>query len=130
MKQLIYIACLSVVIALTSCGGDTTVPAIADIDIVHTTSVGDAAKTIASISIEGMMCESACVGKVSKELNNMDCVSIAEIDFNTERDVDVANVEFDPSTCSAELMIEAIHNIGGGLYKVKGVKVTTYEVEA
>ena len=100
-----------------------------EVKISHITKTASdgAVKNVAQIQIEGMMCEQACVNKVSKELNELECVASVEIDFDTDKPIDIAVVEFDADACNEQTMIEKIQSIGDGLYQVKSVEVLSYQ---
>ncbi len=128
MKQIFKTALFALVlIGLNSCGPTEVKSDSTQVEIVRTEMLGDEVKTVANIEIEGMICEMACVGRVSKELEAMACISTLEMDFDPERDVDVATVTFEPNECTAENMIEAIHAIGDGSYQVKALEVVSYK---
>lgn len=111
------------VLALSSCSGE------ADYSVTETEEVGSA-KTVASLYVEGMMCEAACGGKIQKELSQLACVLSASIEFDENKNLDIAIVEFDNSCCSLEDMVNTVHAISDGAYQVKKVEVVTYSPAA
>ncbi|MCB0795512.1 MAG: heavy-metal-associated domain-containing protein [Flavobacteriales bacterium] len=81
--------------------------------------------TMADLSIEGMSCEMMCGGAIKKALASLPGVHSSMIDFSEGTDVaDHAIVTYDPSQVSDAQMVEAIHKIHDGQYKVMAVKVT------
>ncbi len=113
---------------LWSCAGSTTDSLVSiDTPITHTVKAGDV-KTIATLEIEGMMCEMACGGKIKKELQALKGVKLANIDFDSERKGDLAIVEFDPSVTDESALILAVEQIAEGkLYHVTKMDVVKYE---
>ena len=79
-------------------------------------------KAVARIEIEGMMCAQGCGGKITKELNELDCVAGTTIEFDENNPVDVAVVEFEKGACDEKSFTDKIAAIGDGAYKV--IKVT------
>ncbi len=80
--------------------------------------------TMADLSIEGMSCEKMCGGSIKKALATLPGVTLTEIKFN-EGDVrDHAIVTYDESKVNDAQMIEAIHNLHDGQYKVLAVEIT------
>jgi len=98
-----------------------------DVPITHVVKAGET-KTVATLEIEGMMCEKTCVNKIQKELQSVAGVTSADIDFDADRKSDLAIVEFDPSIVDEKSLILAIHDIAEGkLYKVIRMEVVQYE---
>jgi len=89
--------------------------------------VGDGERSVARLEIEGMMCEVACGGKISKELIEVPGVAHARIDFDTDRDFNFVEVEFDPKRVEPANLAAAVDGIADGkLYKVHEVDVTHF----
>ena len=109
---------------LAACGGDKP-PAV---DTVYTEIQfeGTLDNTIAQMSIEGMMCEIGCVAKVRKELLEVPGVASATIDFEKDRQLNVANVEYDSDVVDAEALVAKVTAIGDGMYPVHRMEVTRY----
>lgn len=92
--------------------------------------VGDVEKTVAKISVDGMMCEIACGGKIRKELSELPGVASASIEFHDGETTDYALVEFNPNLVSEDQLVSTINTISDGrLYAVTGVTVTHYAPE-
>lgn len=111
-----------VALVLMSCGSSTPPPVETVYEEIHVE--GAVEKTTASMSVQGMMCEVGCVAKVRKELLEVPGVASAMIDFDKDRSVNFANIEFDPTTVSAEDLVAKVTAIGDGMYPVPKMSVT------
>ena len=85
---------------------------------------GTVDKTVAEMSVEGMMCEIGCVAKVRKELLEVPGVASATIDFEKDRQLNVAIVEYDAEVVEAEALVAKVTAIGDGMYPVHRMAVT------
>lgn len=102
-----------------------------EVAVVERHEPGNSERSVARLEIEGMMCEVACGGKISKELIEVSGVAHAQIDFNADRLVNFVEVEFDPRLVKPEALASAVHAIADGrLYKVHEVDVTHFAQEA
>lgn len=125
MKKLFY---LFFAVALVTVACNTA----ADVEqsstkITHQTKTG-AAKTMATLEIDGMMCATACGGKIRKEIDALNGVKLTTIDFEDNRDINKAIVEFDPAVLDENELIKTVNQIADGkLYVVKEMEVTTFE---
>jgi copper chaperone CopZ len=97
--------------------------------ITHKQMAGDAVRTVASLSIEGMTCSAGCGGKIQQDLRAMNGVTGTDLDFAEERKENVVKVEFDPSKLNEQQLISCVHNIADGQYHVKSVEVVSYKSE-
>ncbi len=96
-------------------------------DVTVEERVGDVEKTVAKISVDGMMCEIACGGKIRKELSELPGVASATIEFHDGETTDYALVEFNPNLVSEDQLASTINTISDGrLYSVTQVTVTHY----
>jgi Cu+-exporting ATPase len=77
------------------------------------------AKTLASLSIEGMSCEKMCAGLINEKLSNLEGVKSCNIDFESK----VASVEFDDEKLNEDKMIETIRSLNDGQYSVSKVEI-------
>ena len=111
-----------VALVMMSCGTTTPPPVETLYEEIHVE--GAVEKTTASMSVQGMMCEVGCVAKVRKELLEVPGVASAMIDFDKDRSVNFANIEFDPATVSAEDLVAKVTAIGDGMYPVHRMAVT------
>jgi periplasmic mercuric ion binding protein len=108
--------------AWASCGS-TQHPAVETVyETFHVE--GTVERTVAEMSIQGMMCEIGCVAKVRKELLEVPGVASARIDFVKDRDLNVAVVEYDQKVVEAEALVAKVTEIGDGMYPVHRVAVT------
>lgn len=107
-----------------SCGGPSAdmVPTVYE----ETHVEGAMERTVAEMSVQGMMCEVGCVAKVRKELLEVPGVATATIDFEKDRSVNVAKVEFDPEVVDAEALVAKVKAIGDGMYPVERMAVTHF----
>ena len=118
---------LALAALLASCGG-SQVPAVETVyEAYHVEGTVD--KTVAEMSVEGMMCEIGCVAKVRKELLEVPGVASATIDFEKDRQLNVAIVEYDAGVVEAEALVAKVTAIGNGMYPVHRMAVT-YHGEA
>ena len=83
-------------------------------------------KTVAQMSVEGMMWEIGCVAKVRKELFEVPGVASATIDFEKDRALNVATVEYDDEVVDAEALVAKVTAIGDSMYPVHRMEVTHY----
>ena len=111
-----------VALVMMSCGTTTPPPVETLYEEIHVE--GAVEKTTASMSVQGMMCEVGSVAKVRKELLEVPGVASAMIDFDKDRSVNFANIEFDPATVSAEDLVAKVTAIGDGMYPVPKMEVT------
>ena len=107
-----------------SCGGPSAdmVPTVYE----ETRVEGAIERTVAEMSVQGMMCEVGCVAKVRKELLEVPGVATATIDFEKDRSVNVAKVEYDPEVVDAEALVAKVTAIGDGMYPVERMAVTHF----
>jgi copper chaperone CopZ len=95
----------------------------ATLQVSYTEVEGEVGKYVALLDISGMSCEKMCVSSVNKKLISTEGVKSVEINFETERELNQAYVEFDESVTTAEQLIEAVHSIANGAYQIKNVTV-------
>lgn len=92
---------------------------------------GTAETSTAKLEISGMMCAHACGGKIKKELLEIPGVANALIEFESGRELNSAEVEFDPDAVSPEELAEKVTGIADGkLYAVASIQVTHFAKEA
>ncbi len=116
--------CSMLALTWMSCGGPSAdmVPTVYE----ETHVEGAMERTVAEMSVQGMMCEVGCVAKVRKELLEVPGVATATIDFEKDRSVNVAKVEFDPEVVDAEALVAKVKAIGDGMYPVERMAVTHF----
>ncbi len=111
-------------LTITSCGNETE---HYDTILTEINEVGEVNKTTAKLEIKGMMCEVGCVSKIKKELLEKKGVLNVTIDYDSDREMDFATVEYDPEIETSESLILAVTTIADGkLYGVPSVVVTNY----
>ena len=109
---------------LAACVGDK--PSAVDTVYTETRLEGTVDKTVAQMSVAGMMCEIGCVAKVRKELLEVPGVASATIDFEKDRTLNVATVEYAADVVDAEALVAKVSAIGDGMYPVHRMEVTRY----
>ena len=96
-------------------------------ELTEVHEAGLAVKTTARIDVTGMMCAHACGGKIKKELLEVQGVANAIIDFELDRDMNHAEVEFDPAQVHVDQLVAAVTGIADGkLYGVEAVQLTHF----
>lgn len=80
--------------------------------------------TKADLRIEGMSCEMMCGGSIRKALAKLPGVENTEIVFNEGEELDHAVVTFNETEVTDAQMVEAIHALYDGQYKVRGIVIT------
>ncbi len=123
MKNLLFLFALAILISCSSSAGSDTENSTDATPVKITAVSGEAGQ--ANIHISGMSCEKMCVSKIKKTLADLEGVEDMEIDFDADRTVDVFKVQYDESKLSEKEMIDAVHGIAGGVYKVTEVEVNT-----
>ena len=109
---------------LSACGGSKP-PAVETV-YSETRVEGTVEKTVAELSVQGMMCEIGCVAKVQKELLEVPGVASAKIDFEKDRALNTALVVYDSEVVDAEALVAKVTAIGDGMYPVPKAAVTHY----
>jgi copper chaperone CopZ len=100
-------------------------------EITNVIMEGSKEKRVAILEIEGMMCEIGCVSKVKKELLELEGVSNVFMDFDSDRETNFANVEYDIKKVSLFSIYNSVNIIADGrLYGVKAVVDTEYRPKA
>lgn len=127
MKNILLI--LSMVAVLFSGCSDsaTTTGKTGDVVITHHEMSSEVNKTVANISIEGMMCAHSCGGKIQQDLRAMKGVSNTTLDYVDERSQNVVSVEFDPNVINEQELIKCVSGIADGQYKVISMDIVTYK---
>lgn len=120
--------CFVFVLIFSSCAGPSSNnEASADVQIVRKSLQSEVIKSVANLSIEGMTCAAGCGGKIQQELQALKGVKTTELDFAEGRGQNVVSVEFDPSLISEKEMIQCVHGIADGMYKIKIVELLDYK---
>ena len=102
-------------------------------DAPHTTHVnviGLEGKSEVKLGIEGMMCVKGCAAKIKKELLEIEGVSSVRIDFEDERKINYAIVDFNTKTTEIDALYKQVNNIADGkLYGVTSMDIIHYMPE-
>jgi copper chaperone CopZ len=77
---------------------------------------------IAEIEVEGMTCEMGCGGDIRKALRGTGGVAKVDFDFEDDRQVNIARVQFDSQTVEAEEMKKVILGLNKGQFKVGNIE--------
>lgn len=81
---------------------------------------------IAELSVEGMVCEMGCAADIRKALKETGGIADIEIDFEKDREVNLAVVKFDASMINADQIRNSIELINKGQFKVKTIETQAY----
>lgn len=111
---------------ILSCA-DACAPAIVDVPVVHRDLDSEVYKTVAVLSIEGMMCANGCGGKIMQELTALSGVGLLELDFEDQRKVNKMMVEYDPAVIDEKKIFACIQAIADGKYKVVSAEILHYK---
>lgn len=110
------------VLGLSGCGDSGS-----SYEVTENHTAGTSELTMARLDVSGMMCAHACGGKIKKELLKVEGVANASIEFEENRDLNFAEVEYDAKTVELSGLVEAIAGIADGkLYAVEAVEVTHF----
>jgi len=116
---------LAIAIAIAGCGRSEDAYEVTE---RHTN--GTTGMTMARLDVSGMMCAHACGGKIKKELLKVNGVANATIDFEDDRALNFAQVEYDEQVVEVNGLVEAIAGIADGkLYAVQAVEITHFAKE-
>lgn len=119
--QILLVGGCATAYTLTGCGGT------ADYELIERHAPGSSDMTVARLDVSGMMCAHACGGKIKKELLKVAGVANASIEFEENRLLNFAEVEFDERLVELDGLVEAVSGIADGkLYAVEAVQVTHF----
>lgn len=76
------------------------------------------ADRVLNLELEGMVCQMGCGGAIRKELNATGAVANCEFDFEEDRAMDVAKIEFDKDKITADEIVKIVSEINDGQFKV------------
>ena len=127
MNKISTLLSTAVVIAVFMITGCERNIEVYDLVVTEVNEVGELNKTTARLEIKGMMCEVGCVAKVKKELLEQKGVSNVTVNFDIDREIDFATIEYDPKIETVESLASVVTNIADGkLYGVTSALVTNY----
>ena len=131
MNKISTLITIAAVISVFISTGCETKSQVHDCVVTEVNEVGELNKTTARLEITGMMCEVGCVSKIKKELLEQKGVSNVTVNFEGDRDLDFATIEYDPKIETVVSLTSAVNNIADGkLYGVSSVLVTNYAPSA
>ena len=96
---------LAIVFSLASCSQTTAQSADITQEVIKNSTM--------AMSIEGMTCSMGCAKSIEKELNNVDGVSNAVVDFESAS----ATIEFNPGLVSEAGLLDFVNDYKDGSYK-------------
>ena len=76
------------------------------------------ANRVLTLELEGMVCSMGCGGSIRKELNATGAVANCDFDFENERAVDVAVIQFDKNKITVDEIIAIVARINDGQFTV------------
>jgi copper chaperone CopZ len=120
-----FIACLVFAIVLGACG-EVAPPAKPQTIIVHRDLDSEVIKTVAKMSVGGMMCAEGCGGKIQQDVRALPGVTGTELEFTDGSPENIVKVEYDPSITDEQKLIECVQGIADGKYTVSKVEVLHY----
>lgn len=112
-------------IVLASCG-EVASPAKPETVIEHRDLDSEVIKTVARMSIGGMMCAEGCGGKIQQDLRALPGVIGTELEFTENSPENTVKVEYDPTATDEKKLIECVNGIADGKYTVSKVEVLHY----
>ena len=115
MKSSILVFVLSII--LSSCNQQPK-PVVKTIETETKKSVVYENVSTASFSISGMTCKMGCAAAIEKNLNKLDGVQKAEVNFETQ----TAKVLFDPNFIGEQSLINAVSQTGS-VYQVSNFQM-------
>ncbi len=110
---------------LTACG-EVAPAGKPETVIVHRDLDSEVIKTVAKMSIGGMMCAEACGGKIQQDLRALPGVVGTELEFTENSPENTVKVEFDSAVTDENKLIECVSKIADGKYVVSKVEVLHY----
>ncbi len=122
MKKIILAGFL--VVGLMACS-DSSNKEVNAHDSVEMEEVEVFADKIMSVEVEGMVCEHACGGSIRKGLKETGAVARVEIDFEDDRDMDIAKVRYNSAAISEGKIISIIKGLNDGQFTVGETSVET-----
>lgn len=127
MKNLFLVLTVALFSIATSCSSEAKTENKVATDQETEATAKPVANQQMKIEVMGMVCEKGCGGSIRKELNETNGVTKTSFDFEDEREVNVATIDFDDSKISEEEIILALttmneHQFTVGTHTVKPLK--------
>ena len=120
-----FVSILALAIVLGACG-EVAPPKKPETIIEHRDLDSEVIKTVAKMSIGGMMCSEGCGGKIQQDLRALPGVVGTELDFTEANTENTVKVEYDPAITDEKKLIECVNGIADGKYTVSKVEVLHY----
>ena len=127
MKNLFLVLSVALFSIATSCSSEAKTDAKVTPDVEKTADAKPVANQQMTIEVMGMVCEKGCGGSIRKEMKATNGVTKTSFDFEDEREVNVATIDFDDSKITEEEIILALttmneHQFTVGTHTVKALK--------
>ncbi|MEY3399169.1 MAG: Heavy-metal-associated domain [Bacteroidota bacterium] len=127
MKKILFSLLIFGILVSSGCGGGSTpAPEASSVPVTSRDIDSEVIKTVANLSIGGMMCSEGCGGKIQKDIQALNGVKETRLDFEDTRDLNVVSVTFDPKLISEKELINCVHGIADGQYQVNSVELLRY----
>jgi copper chaperone CopZ len=120
-----FVSTLVIALSMGACG-EVAPPAKPVTVIEHRDLDSEVIKTVAKMSIGGMMCAEGCGGKIQQDLRALPGVVGTELEFTDGALENTVKVEFDPEVTDEKKLLECVSGIADGKYSVSKVEVLHY----
>jgi copper chaperone CopZ len=127
MKNLFLVLTVAIFSITTSCSSEAKTENKVATDQEKEETAKPIANQQMTIEVMGMVCEKGCGGSIRKEMKATNGVTKCSFDFEDEREVNVATIDFDDAKVSEEEIILALttmneHQFTVGTHTVKSLK--------
>ena len=127
MKNLFLVLTVALFSIATSCSSEAKTENKEVAEQENEATAKPVANQQMTIEVMGMVCEKGCGGSIRKEMKATNGVTKTSFDFEDEREVNVATIDFDDSIISEEEIILALttmneHQFTVGAHSVKALK--------
>lgn len=123
MNKIIFFFVFSAL--LISCG-DSTAPVKSETVVTRRDLDSEVIKTVAKMSIQGMMCAEGCGGKIQQDLQALPGVITTDLEFVENSAENTMKVEYDTTLINENALIECVQKIADGKYRVSTVEILHY----
>ena len=113
---------LTFVLAACQIGSKPESKIITDEDIARSVQVTH----VAEIEVEGMTCEMGCGGDIRKALRGTGGVAKVDFDFEENREVNIARVQYDSETVATVDLKKIILSLNKGQFKVGHIETKDF----
>jgi|TARA_B110000879_G_scaffold44624_1_gene63091 hypothetical protein len=73
---------------------------------------------VLTMELDGMVCSMGCGGSIRKELNATGAIADCDFDFEDERTMDVATIQFDKNKITADEIVKIVSEINDGQFSI------------